>query len=230
MAAASLSIVIPTLEAAESLPATLAALEEGRRSGLVRELLVADGGSSDSTAALARAAGAVVIDAPRGRGPQLAAGGHEAAGEWLLFLHADSRLEAGWAETLRGVMAEPGAAARAGWFRLRFDDPDPRARRVEALADWRARRLGLPYGDQGLLISRALYDEVGGYRPLPLMEDVALVRRLGLGRLRPLPASIVTSAQRYRRDGWWLRPTLNLMLLTGYFLGVPPRLLARCYR
>jgi len=126
-------------------------------------------------------------------------------------------------------MAQPGAAERAAVFRLRLDDAAPAARRIEKLAAWRSRRLGLPYGDQGLLIARRLYDQLGGYRPLPLMEDVDLVRRLGRRRLAALGSAAVTSAARYRRDGWWLRPLRNLALLALYYLGLPPRWLARLY-
>src|SRR3954463_7358530 len=98
---ATLSVVIPTLDAAATLPRTLAALDEGRRAGLVAEVIVADGGSRDDTPALARAAGATVARAPRGRGLQLAAGAERASGEWLLFLHADTAPEPGWAEACR---------------------------------------------------------------------------------------------------------------------------------
>ena len=230
MSTAPLTIVIPALDAAETLKDTLDSLEEGRAAGLLDEILVVDGGSRDGTASIACGAGARVLKAERGRGPQLAAGGAAAKGPWLLFLHADSRPAPGWAQAVRDFIEAPGAEARAGWFGLRLDDPSPGARRIERLANWRARRLGLPYGDQGLLISRPLYDQLGGYQPLLLMEDVALVRRIGRARLRPLPATIVTSARRYRRDGWWWRPTRNVLLIVGYFLGVPPRLLARCYR
>ena len=97
------------------------------------------------------------------------------------------------------------------------------------LANWRARAFGLPYGDQGLLISRVLYDAAGGYAPLPLMEDVDLVRRLGKRRLAPLEAVAVTAAERYRRNGWWRRPLRNLCLLGLYVLGIPPERLARWY-
>jgi hypothetical protein len=117
----------------------------------------------------------------------------------------------------------------AATFTLAFDDASPAARRLERIVDWRARRLGLPYGDQGLLLSRALYDRVGGFRPLPLMEDVDLVRRIGRRRIRLLAARAVTSAERYRRDGWIVRPARNLGCLSLYFLGVPPALLAKLY-
>lgn len=221
-----LSVVVPTLDAAATLPATLGALQPAP---LPLEILVVDGGSNDGTAAIARSAGCRLLTAPRGRGAQLAAGAAAATAEWLLFLHADSRVQAGWVEAVSGHMQRPGATATAAFFRLRLDSDAPGARRVERLANRRARWLGLPYGDQGLLISRQLYESVGGFPPWPLMEDVALARRLGRRRLVPLPASLFTSAVRYERDGWWRRPLRNLSCLGFYFLGASPEWLARRY-
>ena len=106
---------------------------------------------------------------------------------------------------------------------------EPGARRIERWAAWRCRALALPYGDQGLLISRAHYGRLGGFHPLPLMEDVDLVRRIDRNDLVPLEADAITSADRYRRDGWWLRPLRNLTCLSLYFAGVPPRTLRRLY-
>ena len=126
-------------------------------------------------------------------------------------------------------MQVPENAERAAVFRLALDDPDRRARRIERLANWRTRTLGLPYGDQGLLLSRAFYQALGGFRPLVLMEDVDLARRIGRRRLVVLEHSATTSADRYRRDGWLRRPARNLALLSAYFLGVPPRVLNRFY-
>jgi rSAM/selenodomain-associated transferase 2 len=229
MAQPSLSVVIPALDAAATLPATLAALAAAREGGLLREVLVVDSGSQDGTVELAADWGARVLQAPRGRGMQLAAGGDAAEGDWLLFLHADTRLAPGWVAAARAFMAQFGSEQRAAVFRLALDDGDPRARRIERLANWRARALGLPYGDQGLLIARDFYLKLGGYRPLPLMEDVDLVRRIGRRRIAILDAGAVTSAARYRTDGWWLRPLRNLALLGLYFLGVPPRMLHRLY-
>jgi len=220
-----LSIVIPTLNAAAGLGATLAALAEARDA----EIVVADGGSRDGTSALAEAAGACVVAAPRGRGLQLAAGAAAAHGDWLLFLHADTVLPPGWAEAVATFVDDPANAGRAGYFAFRLDDDDPRARRLERAVAWRCRRLALPYGDQGLLIGRTLYDAIGGFRPLPLMEDVDLVRRLGRERLAALPVAAVTSAARYRRDGYWRRPLRNLTCLSLYFLGLSPERIARLY-
>jgi rSAM/selenodomain-associated transferase 2 len=225
----TLSIVIPALNAAGSLPATLAALEEGRAGGLLREVIVADGGSRDATARLAAESGARVVTAPRGRGPQLRAGAEAAEGEWLLFLHADSLPRPGWSRVVLDFIDRPENAGRAGFFRIAFDDEGPGARRVARLANWRARRLGLPYGDQGLLIARDHYETLGGFKPMILMEDVEMARRLGRRRLAPLPATVITSAARYRKGGWWTVPARNLCLLSAYLLGVPPRILAKIY-
>lgn len=220
-----LDIVIPCLNAAGRLPATLAALGIG--SGV--RVIVADGGSGDGSAASARAAGALVVDAPRGRGPQLAAGAAAGDAPWILFLHADTRLGPGWRDAVQRHAGTPDNRERAGYFRLRFDSPAPQARRWERAVAWRSRALGLPYGDQGLLIARSLYDRLGGFRPLPLMEDVDLVSRIGRRRLVALEADAVTSAERYERDGWLLRPVRNLTCLSLYVAGVPPRLIRRLY-
>jgi rSAM/selenodomain-associated transferase 2 len=222
----SLSVVIPTLNAAATLPETLAGL---CRSAIVREVVVADGGSSDESVPGARSAGARVVTAPRGRGSQLAAGAAAASGDWLLFLHADCRLERGWQDAVGDFVGGAGAGSRAGYFDFALEDETPAARRLERIVAWRCRVLALPYGDQGLLIARSLYDGVGGFAPLPLMEDVDLARRLGRRRLARLGARCFASAGRYRRDGYLRRPLRNLMCLSLYFAGVPPARLVRLY-
>lgn len=223
-----LSIVIPTLNAAASLPETLASLGEARAAGFAHEVVVSDGGSQDGTVDIARQAEARVVIGASGRGVQLARGAAAAHGDWLLFLHADTRLAPGWLAAVRAFTGSVGA--RVGYFRFTLDDPHPAARRIEALVRWRCALFALPYGDQGLLVARQSYDAVGGFRPVPLMEDVDLVRRLGRRRLAAVDHAAVTSARRYRRDGWWARPLRNLCCLTLYFLGVPPRHLLRIYR
>jgi rSAM/selenodomain-associated transferase 2 len=220
------SAIIPTLNAAATLAQPLAAL---RGAAIVTEVVVVDGGSCDETVSLAHAAGARVINAGRGRGTQLAAGADVASGDWLLFVHADCCLEPGWEGAVRAFCAAPQADARAGYFAFALDDPAPRARRMERIVAWRCRNFALPYGDQGLLIARSLYDTVGGFAPLPLMEDVDLVRRLGRHRLARIGGRCIASARRYRRDGYGRRALRNLFCLSLYFAGVPPHRIARIY-
>ena len=218
------SALIPTLNAAASLPATLAALR-----GEVAEIIIADGGSMDATPDIARAYGAQVITAPRGRGPQLRAAAEAASQPWLLALHADTCPGAGWQEAVAGFIARPEATEQAGYFRFALDDAAPEARRLEAMVAWRCRWLGLPYGDQGLLIGRDFYQALGGYEPIPLMEDVALIRRIGRKRLVALPPAFITSAEKWRRHGWYARSARNLFCLSLWFAGVSPDRIVRLY-
>jgi len=221
-----ISVVIPTLNAAATLPATLAAL--GPIDDTLGEIVIADGGSEDRTTAVAQAAKARVIAAARGRGPQLAAGIEAAAGDWLLLLHADTSLSPGWRDIAAAhIRDNPG---KAGYFRFVLDSADPRARLLERLVAWRCRILALPYGDQGLLLRRDTLHRAGGMRALPLMEDVDLIKRIGRRHLTVLDAAAVTSAMRWERDGWYRRSCRNLVCLSLWHLGVPPGRIAQIYR
>lgn len=223
---APLSIVIPTLNAADKLPATIDALLEGVRSEIVHELIISDGGSEDGTVELADGLGAVVVHSAPGRGRQLRQGADAATGEWRLFLHADSILERGWSEAvLRHIRDGP---ERAGYFDLRFTAQGLVPVWFAAWANLRSRWLSLPYGDQGLLIHRDLYTQVGGHPTIPLMEDVALSRKLR-GKLTSLRFHAATGTDSYLDRGWLVGGCRNLGLLTLYFLGVSPDRLVRWY-
>ncbi len=224
---APLSIVIPTLNAADRLGPLLARLTDGVVEGLVREVVLTDGGSEDAVADLAEAVGARLVTGPKGRGGQLARGARAATGAWLLFLHADTLPPPDWvAQARRHIETAPD---RAGVFRLSYDDPSAAARFVAGWANLRTRLFALPFGDQGLLISRAVYDAVGGYPEIPLMEDVAIVEALGRRRLRLLPGAVATSAERYRRDGWFRRGLRNWRCLAAYKAGVSPEKIQERY-
>jgi len=226
-----LSVVIPTLDAERTLAPTLAALVPAAIEGFVRVVVVADGGSRDATLAIADAAGCTIVEAAKGRGAQLCAGAQAAKSEWLLFLHADTVLDDDWIKSAGRFIAaaEAGSCREAAAFRFALDADGMAARFVERYVSLRSLIFALPYGDQGLLISRRLYDKLGGFGPMEIMEDVDMVRRIGRGRLRMLPARAVTGAQRYRRHGIFLRGLRNLACLSLYFLRVPPRIIARLY-
>ena len=222
----AVAVVVPTLNAAPTIAATLASLVASDCQ-IPAEILVVDGGSNDTTCSIAESAGARVISAERGRGIQLAAGVAAVRSPWLLLLHADTRLDAGWQDPFATTpIAAPGCA---GYFRFALDSDDPRSRSLERAVGWRSRALRLPYGDQGLLIHRDLLEEIGGIRPLPLMEDVDLVRRLGRRRLVPLDVRAITSARRWEHGGWRRRSLRNLLCLSLFFAGVPPRWIRLLY-
>lgn len=227
-----ISVVIPTLDAERHLGRTLAALVPAAVEGLVREVIVADGGSTDRTLAIADEAGADVVTSEPGRGCQLRTGACRARSPWLLFLHADTVLDGGWTDDARAFIEAVDRGRTplsAAAFRLRFDDDGLAPRLVEALVGVRSIALRLPYGDQGLLVPRRLYDDIGGHAGMPLMEDVDIVRRLGRRRLRVLRSHATTSAERYKREGYLVRSLRNLGCLTLYFIGVRPAAIARVY-
>lgn len=228
----TLGVVIPALDAAPGLRATLAALAPGRAC-FDLDIVVVDGGSQDDTVAIARAGGARVVTSEPGRGQQLHTGAGAVAGEGLLFLHADTVLSPEWAVTLRAAIEQPGADDRAFYFRFALDDDHPGARRVERWVARRCRNANLPYGDQGLALPRDLYEKLEGFAPMRLMEDVNFVTRIkhrcGPESLIELDAVALTSAARYRRDGYWVRPARNALCRMMYFAGFPLRTIAKVY-
>jgi rSAM/selenodomain-associated transferase 2 len=227
---AMISVVIPTLNAQASLPDPRSALMSATVEGLVREVVIVDAGSTDKTCEIADAAGAEVVAVSPNRGGQLIAGAARAKHPWLLFLHADTVLDVGWEREVSHFIdrvdsgrIKPAAAA----FRFALDDEGLAPRCLEGLVGLRCALLRLPYGDQGLLIPRALYEKVGGYRELPVMEDLDLVRRLSA--IKMLRARAVTSAVRYRSEGYLRRAFKNQMCLVLYALNVPAARISQFY-
>lgn len=215
-------VVIPTLNSEVQLESVLGQLSMDAR------IVVTDGGSSDNTlVTAARGRASLCLGCP-GRGTQLIRGCRWALGaSWLLILHADTDLPDNLETVIRDhIERYPGKAA---YFDLKFDSSKLSARIIEWLVILRCRWFGLPYGDQGLLIPRILYDEIGGYENIPLFEDVALVKNIGKKRLKRLGASITTSATKFERDGFFRRGWYNFILLRRYLRGESPHDLAKDY-
>ena len=191
------------------------------------EVVIVDGGHDQRLAAIADARDRTrLIRTPPGRARQMNAGARIASGDWLLFLHADSSLPEGWQAALVGV----DSRAVGGWFRFALDDTAWQARVLEQLVAWRVRHLRLPYGDQGLFVRRDVFHSLGGFREMPLLEDVEFVRRLvAAGPVAEVELALTTSARRWRHDGWLRRSARNAAIVSLYFAGVAPGTLARWY-
>lgn len=223
-----ISIVIPTLNAEAGLAQTLDRVSPDRHV-LVREVIVSDGGSSDSTIEIAKRARCRIFQGPACRGGQLRLGVRQAAGRWLLFLRAQTRLGPNWEAAANDFIRRAAGKRCAGVFTFKLDDNGRRARLLERIVAVHGRLLGFPSGDQGLLLSRSFYDDVGGFRPLPLMEDVDLIQRIGLARLEVLPVSAVSGTDLYGRNGYIRRTLGHCASVALCYAGVPPRWIARVH-
>ena len=220
----ALSIIIPALNEARSIGATIDAVEEVR--GCV-EVIVVDGGSLDETIERARERGAHVIKSGRGRGLQMHAGAGIARGEVLWFLHADTLPPKDAAERIREALRD--AQAVGGNFRVRFDGE----RRAARFLTWlypHLRKLGLFYGDSAIFVRRDAYDRTGGFKPFPIFEDLDFVRRLRrTGRMAHVPATVLTSSRRFEGRSFALTFARWSILQALYWIGVPPHRLGRMY-
>jgi glycosyltransferase involved in cell wall biosynthesis len=168
-----------------------------------------------------------IINTNPGRGLQFKSGAQFAKGEWLFFLHGDSKLKMEWMQVLAEHMDNHPDKAFA--FRLRFDDQGFFPRLLEYWVRFRSSAFALPYGDQGLFISRTLYDEVGGFNDMSLMEDVDIVRRIGRNRLRVGSHELITSAEKYNKYGYLFRMIRNGFCLLLFKIGVDPAIIKKIY-
>jgi len=226
---APLSIIIPTLNAAPALPATAAALMEGVEAGLVRHLVLSDGGSTDWTARIAQELGALWEPGPKGRGGQLARGAARTGAPWLLFLHADTRLPEGALQAIERGLRERGLLW--GRFDVRIAGRAWMLSLVARMMNARSRLTGIATGDQAVFVMRSAFEAAGGFPDQPLMEDIELSKRLR-AHSRPLclRAAVTTSGRRWDENGalrtvllmWWLR--------WRYWRGTPAGELAQAYR
>lgn len=222
MTIAMICVIIPTLNSKPQLKRLLVQLPEHVR------VVVTDGGSVDGTLEVAACHKALICVGAPGRGIQLRSGVRWAfETPWLLVLHADSLLPDDFIKRVNLHIANH--SDRAGYFDLRFDSPRLSARIIEILVRLRCSWFGLPYGDQGLLISNEHYKEIGGFENIPLFEDVALVRKIKKQRLRRLGAPLTTNAEKFELDGFFTRGWKNFRLLRRYLKGESPEGLAKDY-
>ncbi len=217
------SIIVPVLDEAQTLDSLLTDLFARAWLRERAEVIVADGGSRDATLEIAARYPCRVVRGQAGRARQMNAARAQARGRHLLFLHADSRLPDAFA-------GDFPADAAWGFFRLRLADDAPVYRLIERAINWRTRLTRVAGGDQGLYFDARLFDALGGYPPLPLMEDIAITK---LARRRAAPriiaAPISSSSRRWRRDGVARTVLLMWALRLAYWLGVDPRRLQRIY-
>lgn len=219
------SVIIPALNEAVHIAATL----ENVRKCSPHEIIVVDGGSTDDTSAIAQAAGATVIQSKPGRARQMNAGAAQATGNVLLFLHADTLLPGNWTRVVTNTLEKPGVAA--GSFGFRVAESFPGRWLVEWTTNLRSRWFQNPYGDQTQFLRRALFEELGGFANLPIMEDYELNQRLRRrGRVATSSAAAITSGRRWKKLGIIRTTLINKMMITGYRFGVCPHKLARFYR
>lgn len=226
-----LSVIIPTLNEATTLPTTLQRLRaEADRPGAVPlEVIVADGGSQDDTIAIAQIHGAKVVMAQGGRGQQMNQGAAIATGNILLFLHADTRLPEGFTTLLSATLEPPGVVAAA--FDLAIDDVAWGLRWVEWGVRLRSRWAQMPYGDQAIFLKAEVFHSLGGYADLPIMEDFELMGRLRRqGKIAIAPAAVATSGRRWQKLGLWRTTWINQGMVLGFLLGRDPARLAQWYR
>ncbi|MCC5640478.1 TIGR04283 family arsenosugar biosynthesis glycosyltransferase [Nostoc sp. CHAB 5844] len=222
---AQVSIIIPTLNEAGNIQGAIASTQSSTNI----EVIVVDGGSSDDTVAIAQSLGAKVISSSPGRAVQMNAGAAVASGEVLLFLHADTRLPFGFDALIRKALQQPGSVA--GAFDLQIDASALGLRLVELGVKWRSRFLQMPYGDQAIFLTQKVFQQIGGFPELPIMEDFELIRTLNsTGRIVIINTPVVTSARRWLQKGIFQTTLLNQIIIIAYLFGVSPARIRSWYR
>jgi len=220
-----ISIIIPTLNEAESIATTMKSAQAG--TGV--EIIVADGKSSDGTGEMAKGLGARLLTITGGRAKQVNAGAMAASSDVLLFLHGDTRLPGGFDKHVLNLLTMPGTVA--GAFALGIDGPEIGLRIVEKLANFRSRVFQMPYGDQAIFLRANLFRSIGGFPEIPIMEDFVFMERLKKeGRVVIAPIAVTTSSRRWKKLGILKTTLINQAVLLAYFLGSDHERLARWYR
>lgn len=227
-----LSIIIPTLNSAQKILPTLECLVEATVSGFIKQVIFADGGSDDITPSIAEEVGADLVSCPKGRGVQFKIAVIYAKADWLLFLHDDGVLTEGWEDEVGAFINDEANDRKCAYFKFALNSKSIRAKIVAFGVYWRCKIFALPYGDQGLLIKRKLYEDIGGFGTIPIMEDVEMIgrikRNIGRKNLIMLDNRLKTAADKYA-DGYLKRIIRNFTYLMRYKLGSDPKAIAETY-
>ncbi|MEA5566887.1 TIGR04283 family arsenosugar biosynthesis glycosyltransferase [Anabaena sp. UHCC 0399] len=220
-----ISIIIPTLNEAANIKQAIFTTQSSKNI----EIIVVDAVSEDDTVAIANALGVKVISSIPGRAAQMNLGAAVASGEILLFLHADTRLPMGFDEMIRTALQQPGVVA--GAFTLQIDAPVFALRLVEWGVKWRSHFWQMPYGDQAIFMTKSVFQEIGCFPEMPIMEDFELIRRLQrIGKIFILSVPVITSSRRWLQKGLLKTTLINQIVVIGYLLGVAPERLRKLYR
>ncbi|MGB3654580.1 MAG: TIGR04283 family arsenosugar biosynthesis glycosyltransferase [Rivularia sp. (in: cyanobacteria)] len=225
IATAKISIIIPTLNESKNIKATVASTQVSTNV----EVIVVDGGSQDNTVDIVQSLGVKVITGYQNRACQMNAGAMNATGDILLFLHADTLLPADFDAMIRTALQQP--LSIAGAFALRINAPQTGLRLIEWGVKLRSKWLQMPYGDQGIFTTKQIFDSIGGFPELPIMEDFELMRYLKrLGKITFIPVPVTTSPRRWLKKGVLQTTLINQVVIIGYFLGVSPKKIRSWYR
>jgi rSAM/selenodomain-associated transferase 2/rSAM/selenodomain-associated transferase 1 len=220
-----ISVIIPALNEARNIAETITSTGHGSNT----EIIVVDGGSTDHTVSIAKTLGAKVIESYPPRSRQMNQGAEAASKDILLFLHADTLLPENFNRHVLGALTQPGVAA--GAFELCIDSPVPSLRLIERMANWRSRCLNMPYGDQAIFMFSNVFNQMGGFPNLPIMEDFELIRRLRkIGDVVTLHQPVITSPRRWLNHGILKTTLINQLVVLSYFMGISPNSISRLYR
>jgi rSAM/selenodomain-associated transferase 2 len=225
-----ISIIIPVLNEEENIQAAIDSTFLSSNT----EVIVVDGGSNDRTIEVVKELGVILFSSRAGRAAQMNLGAKYATGDILVFLHADTRLPAGFDDLIRTTLGDvfrSGKLPIAGAFTLEIDDKSRRFRWVEWGVKYRSRFLKMPYGDQAIFLRAQVFDEIGGFPDMAIMEDFELMRRLQkLGSIAIIDRSVITSARRWLQQGIFKTTLINQLMILGYLIGVDLDRLVKLYR
>ena len=221
----NVTLVIPTYNAGRTINATL-----NNASKIFQNIIIIDAHSKDLTKNICKKYNTRFFTSKKNRGLQLNLGGDKAKTNWIFFLHADSILENNAIDDIEKFISNEKNNFKAAAFKLKFNQDNIYASCLSKIVTFRSKCLKLPYGDQGLIISNAFYKKIGGFKELPIMEDVEIVRNIGFKNIRILSSYIITDSIRYKNKGWIIRPFINLYCLSLYFLGFNINLIHKIYQ